>query len=126
MSTDESSVTGPAGPGATPPSPRRLTLAPVSVDGTAAHAAAETRTQTRPLAIASPRFFLSHAEGAPVLIKQVLQLCLILVYPVWMIAGVLSAAAYYPLCFIIWLLRKLPHVWTRKNRPAGRAASEQK
>jgi Flp pilus assembly protein TadB len=43
----------------------------------------------------SPRFVLSQADGYPVVIKQFLQFCLILIYPAWILAALFMIALYY-------------------------------
>jgi hypothetical protein len=59
-----------------------------------AQAEAETWTGKRLLSMMSPRFVWSQAEGYPVVIKQFLQFCLILIYPAW-VFGILAMAAIY-------------------------------
>jgi hypothetical protein len=43
----------------------------------------------------SLRFVLSQAEGYPVVIKQFLQFCLILIYPAWVFGHLVMFAVYY-------------------------------
>ena len=43
----------------------------------------------------SLRVVLSQAEGYPVVIKQFLQFCLILIYPAWVFAALFMIALYY-------------------------------
>src|SRR3954468_1944872 len=46
-----------------------------------------------------PRFVWSMAEGYPVVLKQFIQFCLILIYPAW-VFGVLFAAAMHALSYV--------------------------
>ena len=52
----------------------------------------------------SPRFVLSQADGYPVVIKQFLQFCLILIYPAWVVGMLVSAAAYYAVYSVLWVV----------------------
>jgi YggT family protein len=69
------------------------------VSAAQADAEAETSTGKRLLKSMSPRFVLSQAEGYPVVIKQFLQFCLILIYPAW-VFGVLAMVAIYYLILL--------------------------
>ena len=60
-----------------------------------ADAGAETSVARGLLKSISPRFVWSQAEGYPVVIKQFLQFCLILVYPAWVFAALFMLALYY-------------------------------
>ena len=40
----------------------------------------------------SPRFLLSMAEGYPVVLKQFIQFCLIIIYPGWVFVVIVGAA----------------------------------
>ncbi|HJT93860.1 MAG TPA: hypothetical protein VJ777_18345 [Mycobacterium sp.] len=60
-----------------------------------AEAEAETSVPKRALKFMSPRFVLSQADGYPVVIKQFLQFCLVLVYPAVVFAALFGLAVYY-------------------------------
>jgi YggT family protein len=55
----------------------------------------ETSIVKKLLKVMSPRFVLSQADGYPVVIKQFLQFCLILVYPAFVFAPLFALAVYY-------------------------------
>jgi len=86
----------PPAPGEPPPPQRGLTREEHGRDVSAAQAEAEAETSTgmKMLKSMSLRFVLSQAEGYPVVIKQFLQFCLILIYPAW-VFGILAMAAIY-------------------------------
>ena len=77
-----------------PPPVRGLTREERGRDVSEAQAEAEAETSTgkRMLKSMSPRFVLSMADGYPVVLKQFIQFCLILIYPAWLF-GVLAGAA---------------------------------
>jgi hypothetical protein len=111
-----------------PPPERGLTRAERGRDVSAAQAEAEAETSPgrRLLQAMSPRFVLSQADGYPVVIKQFLQFCLILIYPAW-VAGVLfSAVSYYAVYSVLWVLFWPVRAWMKKNRPDDYAASQLK
>jgi Flp pilus assembly protein TadB len=60
-----------------------------------AEAEAETSGVKKLIKSMSPRFVLSQADGYPVVIKQFLQFCLILIYPAWILAALFMIALYY-------------------------------
>jgi len=96
------------------------------VSQTQAEMEAETSAGKRMLKSMSPRFVLSMADGYPVVIKQFLQFCLILIYPAW-VAGVLfSAVVYYIVYGVFWVLFAPIRLWMKKNRPDEYAASQKK
>lgn len=74
----------------------------------------------------SPRFLLAEADGYPVVVKQFLQFCLILIYPAWLVAVLLSAAMYFTVYAVLWTLTWPLRAWMKKNRPDDYAASQQK
>jgi hypothetical protein len=85
-----------------PPAPQRgLTREERGRDVSEAQAEAEAETSVprRALKFMSPRFVWSQADGYPVVIKQFLQFCLILVYPAFVFAALFGLAAYY----LVWL-----------------------
>jgi hypothetical protein len=112
------------------PSPpeRGLTRAERGRDVSAAQAeaAAETSTGRRLLLSMSPRFVLSQADGYPIVIKQFLQFCLILIYPAWVCGVLFSAAVYYAFYSVLWVLFWPVRAWMKKNRPEDYAASQLK
>ena len=55
---------------------------------------AETSTVQKYLKAMSPRMVLSMAEGYPVVLKQFIQFCLILIYPAWVFAVLFAAAMH--------------------------------
>ena len=78
----------------------------------------------------SPTSVWAMADGYPVVIKQFLQFCLILVYPAW-VAGVLAAMAIYGLFSVtvypvLWVLFWPVRAWMKKNRPEEYAESQRK
>jgi hypothetical protein len=60
-----------------------------------AEAEAETSLPKKLLMWLNPKVVLSQADGYPVVIKQFLQFCLILVYPGWVLGAILMLAIYY-------------------------------
>ena len=78
-----------------PPPVRGLTREERGRDVSEAQAEAEAETSTgkRLLKSMSPRFVLSMADGYPVVLKQFIQFCLILIYPAWLF-GVLAGGRY--------------------------------
>ena len=91
-----------------------------------AEAEAETSTGRRMLLSMSPRYVLSQAQGYPVVIKQFLQFCLILIYPAWVVGVLASAAVYYAVYSVLWVLFWPVRAWMKKNRPEDYAASQLK
>lgn len=78
----------------------------------------------------SPKLVWSMADGYPVVIKQFLQFCLVLVYPGW-VFGVLVGAVLYGLFYvtvypILWVLFWPMRAWMKKNRPDEYAESQRK
>src|ERR1700704_7046422 len=73
-----------------------------------AEAEAETSKVQQYLRAMSPRYVLSMAEGYPVVIKQFLQFCLIIIYPAWVFAvlvgGLLTLLFYATVYPILWVL----------------------
>jgi hypothetical protein len=130
MSTSEPPVGGsiPSDVNEPPPPQRGLTRAERGRDVSAAQAEAEAETSTgrRLLRSMSPRFLLSQAEGYPVVIKQFLQFCLILVYPAWVVGVLASAVVYFALYSTLWVVLWPIRAWMKKNRPEEYAASQKK
>ncbi len=78
----------------------------------------------------SPKLVWSMAEGYPVVIKQFLQFCLILIYPGW-VAGVLFSMVVYGLFYItvypvLWVLFWPMRNYQKKHHPEEYAESQRK
>jgi YggT family protein len=91
---------------------------------------AETSTVQKYLKSMSPRFVLSMADGYPVVLKQFIQFCLIIIYPAW-VFGVLFSAAMHGLFYItiypvLWLLFWPVRAYQKKNHPEEYEATRQK
>lgn len=91
-----------------------------------AEAEAKKSTWARMVASMSPRFVWSMAEGYPPGIKQFLQFCLILIYPAWLVGVLISAALYFSVYGVFWVLFAPIRLWMKKNRPEDYAASQRK
>src|ERR1700761_7345426 len=111
-----------------PPPQRGLTLEERGrdVSGAQAEMEAETSPGKRLLKSMSLRLVLSQADGYPVVIKQFLQFCLILIYPAWVVGILAMAAIYYPCYAVLWALFWPMRAWMKKNRPEDYAASQKK
>jgi hypothetical protein len=83
-------------------------------------------TGERFLSALSPRAVFAMADPYPVVLKQFVQFCLIIVYPGWVLGVLLGAAIYYPFYFVLWVLFAPVRLWMKKNRPEEYAASQQK
>jgi len=118
----------PLDPTESPPPARGLTRDERGRDVSAAQAEAEAEKSTgkQLLKAMSPRFVWSQAEGYPVVIKQFLQFCLILIYPAWVVGILVMAAVYYPCYAVLWVLFWPFRAWMKKNRPEEYAASQKK
>ena len=119
-------------PGQPPPPQRGLTRDERGRDVSEAQAdvEAETSKVQQYLKAMSPRYVLSMAEGYPVVIKQFLQFCLIIIYPAWVFAVLVGAAMHllfyvtvYP---VLWLLFWPVRAWQKKNNPEEYEATRQK
>jgi hypothetical protein len=119
-------------PNEPPPPQRGLTKEERGRDVSEAQAEAEAETSTfkRYLRLMSPRFVWSMADGYPVVIKQFLQFCLILVYPAFVFAALAGAVLHglfyitvYPL---LWLLFWPVRAYQKKNNPEEYAANREK
>jgi hypothetical protein len=91
----------PPGPDEPPPPQRGLTREERGRDVSEAQAEAEAETSTpkKVLKMLSLRVILSQAEGYPVVLKQFIQFCLILVYPAFVFAALFGLVLYY----VVWL-----------------------
>jgi hypothetical protein len=87
----------PPDPNEPPPPQRGLTREERGRDVSEAQAEAEAATSVpqRLLKWLSPRVVLSQADGYPVVIKQFLQFCLILIYPAWVFSVLFMFVFYY-------------------------------
>jgi YggT family protein len=115
-----------------PPPQRGLTADERGRDVSEAQAEVEAETSKvqQYLKAMSPRYVLSMAEGYPVVIKQFLQFCLIIIYPAWVFAVLVGAALHllfyvtvYP---VLWLLFWPVRAWQKKNNPEEYEATRQK
>jgi YggT family protein len=92
-----------------------------------AEAEAETSKFKKFLHMMSPRLVWSMAEGYPVVIKQFLQFCLILIYPAWVFAvlvgGLFQLLFYVTVYPLLWLLFWPVRAWQKKNNPEEYAAT---
>ena len=78
------------------------------------------------MAAMSPRYVWSMADGYPVVLKQFIQFCLILIYPAWLFGMLVSAVIYYSVYGVLWVLFSPIRLWMKKNRPEDYAASQRK
>ena len=115
-----------------PPPQRGLTADERGRDVSEAQAEVEAETSKvqQYLKAMSPRYVLSMAEGYPVVMKQFLQFCLIIIYPAWVFAVLVGAALHllfyvtvYP---VLWLLFWPVRAWQKKNNPEEYEATRQK
>ena len=114
------------------PPARGLTREERGRDVSAAQAETEAETSRvhQYLRAMSPRFVWSMAEGYPVVLKQFIQFCLIIIYPAWVFT-VLAGAALHLLFYVtiypvLWLLFWPLRASQKKNHPEEYAASQQK
>ncbi len=95
-----------------------------------AEAEAETSKWKQFLRMMSPRFVWSMAEGYPVVLKQFLQFCLILIYPAWVFAvlagGLLTLLFYVTVYPMLWLLFWPVRAYQKKHHPEEYAATREK
>jgi YggT family protein len=95
-----------------------------------AEAEAETSKVKQYLKMASPRFLFSMAEGYPVVLKQFIQFCLIIIYPAWiffLIVGAALHALFYVTVYpVLWLLFWPLRAYQKKNHPEEYAESQRK
>ncbi len=66
------------------------------------------------------------ADPYPVVLKQFVQFCLIIVYPAWVVGLFFALAIYYAVYGVLWVLFAPIRLWMTKNRPDEYAASQQK
>jgi hypothetical protein len=122
----------PSAPYEPPPPARGLTREERGRDVGAAQAEAEPETSKvrQYLRAMSPRFVWSMAEGYPVVLKQFIQFCLIIIYPAWVFAVLVSAllhlAFYVTIYPVLWLLFWPMRAWMKKNKPEEYATTMEK
>lgn len=119
-------------PSEPPPPQRGLTRDERGRDVSDAQAEVEAEPSTvkKYLKSMSPRFVLSMADGYPVVIKQFLQFCLIIIYPAW-VFGILAGAAVHALFYVtiypmLWLLFWPVRAHQKKHHPEEYAANRAK
>ena len=95
-----------------------------------AEAEAETSKVKRFLRMMSPRYVWSMAEGYPVVVKQFLQFCLILIYPGWVFAvlagGLLTLLFYVTVYPVLWVILWPVRAHQKKHHPEEYAATREK
>ncbi|MHA3019694.1 hypothetical protein ACXPWS_05415 [Mycobacterium sp. BMJ-28] len=115
-----------------PPPQRGLTRDERGRDISDAQAEVEAQTSKvgQYLHAMSPKFVLSMAEGYPVVLKQFIQFCLIIIWPAWVFAVLVGAACHllfyvtvYPL---LWLLFWPVRAYQKKHHPEEYAANRAK
>jgi YggT family protein len=122
----------PLHPSEPPPPQRGLSREERGRDVSEAQAEAEAERSgvRRFLRMMSPRYVWSMAEGYPVVLKQFIQFCLILIYPAWVFAVLMGAAVtglfYITVYPILWLLFWPARAYQKKNNPEEYAASRAK
>ena len=93
-------------------------------------AKAETSTFRKYLHTMSPRYVWGMADGYPVVLKQFIQFCLILVYPAF-VAGalfsiVLTGLFYVTVYPVLWVLFWPMRAYQKKHHPEEYAESQRK
>jgi YggT family protein len=122
----------PPHPGEPLPPERGLTRDERGRDISEAQAEAEAKTSKvqQFLHMMSPKLVWSQAEGYPVVVKQFLQFCLILIYPAWVFAvlvgGALTLLFYVTVYPVLWLLFWPVRAYQKKNHPEEYAATTEK
>ena len=114
------------------PPARGLTREERGRDVSAAQAEAEAGTSKvqQYLLAMSPRFVWTMAEGYPVVLKQFIQFCLIIIYPAWVFAvlvGALLHLVFYVTIYpVLWLLFWPMRAYQKKHHPEEYAESQRK
>ena len=85
-------------------------------------AAAAPTMAKRVAAAAKPRYLLTQADGYPIVVKQFLQFCLLLIYPAWLFFVLASWAIYG----FFWLLFAPLRLVMKRKDPEAYAASQRK
>lgn len=95
-----------------------------------AEAEAETSKWKQFLHWISPRLVWSMADGYPVVLKQFIQFCLILIYPAWVFAvlvgGLVQLLFYVTVYPVLWLLFWPVRAHQKKTNPEEYAANRAK
>jgi YggT family protein len=95
-----------------------------------AEAEAERSKWKQFLHMMSPKLVWSMAEGYPVVLKQFIQFCLILIYPAWVFAvlvgGLFQLLFYVTVYPLLWLLFWPVRAYQKKNNPEEYAANKAK
>jgi Flp pilus assembly protein TadB len=95
-----------------------------------AQAEAQPNWFKRMLHSMSPKFVWSMAEGYPVVLKQFIQFCLIIIYPAWVfavLAGMVVTGLFYVTIYpLLWLLFWPMRAYQKKNHPEEYAESQRK
>ena len=73
-----------------------------------------------------PRSVLAMADGQPPVLKQVVQFCLIIVYPAWVVGMAIALAFYGAGYAVLWVIFWPVRAWMKRNRPDDYAASQAK
>src|SRR3954449_3430458 len=122
----------PSGANEPPPPQRGLTREERGRDVSDAQAEAEAET-SKPkqyLRAMSPRFVVSMAEGYPMVLKQFIQFCLIIIYPAWvftvLVGALLHLAFYVTIYPVLWVLFWPVRASQKKNNPEEYEATMQK
>lgn len=77
-----------------------------------------------------PKTVWQMSDGQPVVLKQFVQFCLIIVYPGWVL-GILGCLFFYGLFYVtvypvLWVVFWPMRAWMKKNRPEEYAESQRK
>jgi YggT family protein len=107
-----------------PPVPKE----PDSPDAAKAEVEDETSPVKKYLGAMSPRSVWSMADGYPVVLKQFVQFCLIIIYPAWLF-GVLFLGALHLLFYVtvypvLWVLFWPMRAYQKKHHPKDYAESQ--
>lgn len=122
----------PAQPNEPPPPARGLTREERGRDISEAQAAAEAETSKfkQFMHAMSPRLVWSMAEGYPVVLKQFIQFCLVLIYPAWVFAvlcgGLMTLLFYVTVYPVLWLIFWPVRAYQKKHHPEEYAANRAK
>jgi hypothetical protein len=122
----------PQEPGEPAPPQRGLTRDERGRDISEAQAEAEAETSKfkQFLHAMSPRYVWSMAEGYPVVLKQFIQFCLIIIYPAWVFAvlvgGALTLLFYVTVYPVLWLIFWPVRAYQKKHHPEEYAANRAK
>jgi hypothetical protein len=118
----------PPNPNEPPPPARGLTSEERGRDVSAAQAEVEAETSTvkKFFKSMSLPFVLSQADGYPVVVKQFLQFCLILIYPAWVFAVLVGSAIYGVFYAVLWVLFWPVRAVFKRTNPEEYEANKQK